>query len=133
MLVAALLLSPMPLIFGPGQLSASISYPGLGVEIPVLIWAGCLGLISTGFAYLGISVVLKGLNANVYALVDIIVSPVVAAGFGYLIFSEVPASEMVYGGAMLLGAGFWLTIAMSQSSGSDRPAPKRSRNSYWPF
>ena len=36
---------------------------------------GGLGLISTGFAYFGISLVLKTIDANLYSLVDIIVSP----------------------------------------------------------
>ncbi|NBC29591.1 MAG: hypothetical protein GVY29_06325 [Spirochaetes bacterium] len=39
--------------------------------------------------------------------------PVVAAFLGYLIFGEVPASSMIYGGILLLGSGFWLTWEMS--------------------
>lgn len=114
MLAGALLLSPAPLVFGPGAITAMVDYPALGVALPVLLWAACLGVVSTGFAYFGISIVLKSLNANVYALVDIIVSPIVAALLGFLVFAEVPASSMIYGGTMLLGAGFWLTIEMSR-------------------
>ena len=117
MLVAALVLSPAPLLFGPGAVAATIAYPALGVELPVMLWVAGLGVVSTGFAYFGISIVLKALDANVYALVDIIVSPIVASTLGYLVFSEVPAKGMVFGGAMLLGAGFWLTREMSRGAG----------------
>ncbi len=71
-------------------------------------------MVSTGFAYFGIAIVLKQLRANTYALVDIIVSPVVAAFLGYLVFGEVLAPIMIVGGAILLGAGFWLTRAMAE-------------------
>lgn len=57
---------------------------------------------------------MKSIDANVYALVDIIVSPVVASIFGYLIFAEVPGRGIIYGGALLLAAGFWLTREMSR-------------------
>lgn len=116
MLTAALLLSPALFLAGPGAVTETISYAALGMDIPVMLWAAGLGIVSTGFAYFGISFVLKILDANVYALVDIIVSPVVASSLGYLIFSEVPAQGMIYGGAMLLGAGFWLTREMSRGA-----------------
>lgn len=114
MLAAALILSPMLLLFGPGAVTATISYPALGVELPVILWTLGLGVVSTGFAYFGISIVLKSINANVYSLIDIIVSPVVASLLGFLIFAEVPAEGMIYGGGLLLGAGFWLTWEMSK-------------------
>lgn len=120
MLAGALLLSPAVVLIGPGAVTATIAYPTLAAELPVMLWVLGLGVVSTGFAYFGISIVLKTLNANVYALVDIIVSPIVAATLGYLIFSEVPAQGMVYGGALLLGAGFWLTREMSR--GAERQA-----------
>lgn len=114
LLVAALVLSPALMLAGPGKIAATISYAVPGIEVPVMIWAAALGIISTGFAYFGISIVLKSINANVYALTDIIVSPVVASTLGYVIFAEVPAEGMFYGGAMLLGAGFWLSWEMSK-------------------
>lgn len=114
LLVAALLLSPFLLIVGPGQVATTIAHPALGVELPVMLWAAGLGIVSTGFAYFGISIVLKSIDANVYALVDVIVSPVVASIFGYLIFAEVPGRGIIYGGALLLAAGFWLTREMSR-------------------
>ena len=114
LLVAALVLSPFLLVSGPGEITATIAYPVLGMDLPVLLWAAGLGVISTGFAYFGISIVLKSINANVYALIDIIVSPVVASVFGFLIFAEVPGRGTIYGGVLLLGAGFWLTREMSR-------------------
>ena len=120
MLVAALLLSPAVFVFGPGAVTATGGHPAIGLEAPVMLWAACLGLVSTGFAYFGISIVLKTLDANAYALVDIIVSPVVAAGLGYLVFSEVPGTRTIIGGAMLLAAGFWLTRAMAHGGGERR-------------
>jgi drug/metabolite transporter (DMT)-like permease len=114
LLVAALVLSPALLLGGPGKVWSIISYPTLGLDLPVMLWAAGLGFISTGFAYFGISIVLKSINANIYALVDIIVSPVVATTLGYLIFAEVPGEGVIYGGAILLGAGFWMTREMSR-------------------
>ncbi|MAB12935.1 DMT family transporter [Parvibaculum sp.] len=114
MLVAAIVLSPSTLLFGAGDILRGIHYETLGVTVPVLLWVLGLGVVSTGFAYLGISMVLKTLDANVYALIDIIVSPLVASFFGYLVFGDVPSWRMVLGGAMLLGAGFWLTRETSR-------------------
>lgn len=115
LMVAALVLSPALLLAGPGAVTTLITYPTLGMSLPVMLWALGLGVISTGFAYFGISIVLKTINANVYALTDIIVSPIVASTLGYLIFAEVPGEGMLYGGAMLLGAGFWLSWEMSRA------------------
>jgi drug/metabolite transporter (DMT)-like permease len=114
LLVAALVLSPALLLAGPGKVWTVIAYPTLGLDLSVMLWAASLGIISTGFAYFGISIVLKSINANIYALVDIIVSPVVATTLGYLIFAEVPGQGVIYGGAILLGSGFWLTREMSR-------------------
>ena len=121
LLFAALVLSPSVLLAGPGEVSATIVYPALGIDLPVMLWVVSLGVLSTGFAYFGISIVLRFLNANVYSLVDIIVSPVVATTLGYLIFGEVPAQGTLYGAVLLLGAGFWLTRQMSRGA-EDRAA-----------
>ena len=95
--------------FGAGEVTALVPDTLLPFDMPVLAAVGGLGLISTGFAYFGISLVLKTLNANVYSLIDIIVSPVVATLLGFLILAEIPAASTVYGGALLLFAGFLLT------------------------
>lgn len=113
MLTGAVVLSPALVLAGPGAVTGTVFYPDLGMALPVILWAAGLGVASTGFAYFGIAIVLKRLRANTYALVDIIVSPVVAAFLGYLIFGEVPAPSMIIGGGILLGAGFWLTRAMA--------------------
>jgi drug/metabolite transporter (DMT)-like permease len=49
-------------------------------------------------------------------LVDTVVSPIVAAFFGFLAFGEVPSSNMVYGGILLVVSGFWLTQHMRKKS-----------------
>lgn len=113
---AGVMLSPALLLFGMGDVLKMLSYPALGTALPVLLWAAALGIFSTGVAYLSISIVLQSLNANVYSLVDIIVSPVVAAFLGYLVFGEVPSRNMIYGGGLLLGAGFWLSWEMSKTA-----------------
>lgn len=125
-LAGAILLSPAVVLFGPGEVTSFIFYDKLGMSLPVVLWAAALGIVSTGFAYFGISIVLKKLRANVYALVDIIVSPVVASLLGYLIFGEVPAEGMIYGGVLLLGAGFWLTWEMSQGEEGKPAHPTQS-------
>ena len=114
MAAGAILLSPALVLAGPGEVGEFVAYPALGLSLPVMLWAVCLGVVSTGFAYLGISLVLKQINANVYSLVDIIVSPIVAATLGYLVFGEVPARGMIFGGGLLLLSGFWLTREMSR-------------------
>lgn len=118
MAVGAILLSPALVLAGPGEIGKFVDYPALGVSLPVILWAACLGIVSTGFAYFGISLVLKRINANVYSLVDIIVSPIVAATLGFLVFDEVPARGMIFGGGLLLVSGFWLTREMNKGKES---------------
>jgi len=115
MLFAALIMLPSLLFFGTGDITGMIEYEDMGIALPVMLWPAGLGLISVGFAYFGISIVLKSISANLYALIDIIVSPAAATMLGFLIFNEVPPSSMLYGGALLLGAGFWLTWEMSRN------------------
>lgn len=110
---ATLYLLPTLLIDGPGDILAESNYTLFGLPVPTLLWAICLGVISTGVAYLFISFVLKRIDANVYSLVDIIVSPLIAGLLGYLIFNEVPNDDVVIGGILLLGSGFWLTRSMA--------------------
>jgi drug/metabolite transporter (DMT)-like permease len=110
--VATVLLLPAVFIQGPGSIMLMKTYSALGMDLPVILWVICLGAFSTGVAYLFISLVLQHISANVYSLVDIIVSPIVAALLGYLIFGEMPSNNMIYGGALLLVSGFWLTWNM---------------------
>ena len=114
MAAGAILLSPALVLAGPGEVGKLVAYPALGLSLPVMLWAVCLGVVSTGFAYFGISLVLKKITANIYSLVDIIVSPIVAATLGYLVFGEVPAQGMIFGGGLLLLSGFWLAREMSR-------------------
>ncbi|MDY6841247.1 MAG: DMT family transporter [Pseudomonadota bacterium] len=127
LLFAALIMSPSVIVIGPGDVTGFIRYDSLGMSLPVMLWAAGLGLISMGFAYFGISIVLKSINANLYSLIDIIVSPAVATLLGFLIFNEVPAPSMLYGGMLLLGAGAWLSREMSRNN-PGQPAQSASRN-----
>lgn len=113
MAMAAVYLLPFLLVFGAGDVFKMISYASFSV--PVIFWAICLGVISTGFAFFFINIVLQKIDANIYSLIDIIVSPVVAAIFGFLVFSEVPSDSMILGGVLLLVAGVWLSRSMSQA------------------
>lgn len=113
MAVATVVLLPGLLIFGPGPIFATSANVLFGLDVPVLLWVACLGVLSTGVAYLFISIVLKRLNANVYSLVDIIISPIIAALLAFLVFSEIPSKGVMIGGALLLASGFWLTRNMA--------------------
>jgi drug/metabolite transporter (DMT)-like permease len=112
---AALLLSPAFLIAGPGDVFRIGPHSVAGVKLPVILWVLVLGVFSTGVAYLFIALVIREISANVYSLVDIIVSPVVAGLLGYLVFGEVPSGNVVYGGALLLVSGLWLSLQMQQN------------------
>jgi len=114
MVAAALILSPALIVYGPGDIFMMVHYEILDADLPVVLWAAGLGFVSTGVAYLCISIVLKTINANIYSLVDIIVSPVVAAFLGYAVFGEIPSDNMIYGGTLLLGSGFWLSWEMAK-------------------
>lgn len=120
-LFGALILLPGLITSGFGNLW-TMSQDGLfGLHAPVIIWAIALGVISTGFVYFLITNVIKKIEANTYSLIDTIGSPIVAALLGYLIFSEVPSMNMIYGGALLIISGYWLTKRMEKTS----PVPVR--------
>lgn len=108
----AMLLAPALLVFDVGNLFVTSPNALFGMQAPVIAWVAALGAISTGLAYLLISHVIKYVRANTYSLVDTIISPLVAALFGFLVFSEVPSMNMIYGGALLLASGYWLTRQM---------------------
>ena len=112
MLMATLILSPVVLIFGFGDVGKFLYYETLGFSLPVILWVICLGMISTGVAYLFITLVLKRIKAAVYSLVDIVVSPIVAGFLGYLIFNEMPSVHTAVGACFLLFSGFILNTYM---------------------
>ena len=66
-------------------------------------------MFSRGLSYYLIATVLNTINTNINSLVDVIVSPLVAAVFGWTIFSEVPTTAMIIGGSILIVSGFLLT------------------------
>jgi len=114
MAVAALVLAPSLAIWGPGTPFSAVAHPAVGVALPVALWVIGLGVVSTGTSYLGISLVIRRIRAGTYTLVDVIVSPIVAAMFGWVIFGEVPGRGMIVGGALLLASGAWLSRAMAR-------------------
>lgn len=114
MSAASIYLLPFLFIFGFGDLFKFVSYPELGISLPVILWVLCLGMISTGLAFFFISTVLRKIDANIYSLIDIIVSPLAAAIFGYLVFEEVPSKNLVIGAVFLLTAGVWVTKEMNR-------------------
>lgn len=113
MLIATIILSPALFIFGFGDITKLVYYPSLNLSLPIITWAIFLGVASTGVAYLLINLVLKKINATIYSLVDIIVSPIVAGIFGYFIFKEIPTIHTVVGALFLLMSGFILTAYMT--------------------
>ncbi|MDT8319617.1 MAG: EamA family transporter [Xanthomonadales bacterium] len=127
MAVAAIVLSPSLAISGPGAAFDFVTFEGLDTRLPVILWAVGLGVVATGFAYFGISIVLKSVSANVYSLVDIIVSPVVAATLAWLVFEEMPGTSMIAGSALLLGSGLWLTREMSRGRHNQAVHPCQQR------
>ncbi|MDZ7611270.1 MAG: DMT family transporter [Candidatus Moranbacteria bacterium] len=114
MMAATVFLLPAVFVSGLGDLAKMIDYPALGLSLPVVLWVVCLGVVSTGVAYLFITLSLRKIKASVYSLVDIIVSPIIAAFLGFLVFTEVPSENMIYGGFLLLLSGFWLTNFMTE-------------------
>lgn len=116
MFFAVIFTSPALLIFGPGNLAEFGTYvlPLLSaISLPKIIWPISLGMVSTGLAYLFITFALQRIDANIYSLVDTIISPVAAAFFGFIILREVPSSDLIYGGSIILLSGFWLTSNLS--------------------
>ncbi|MFB6246417.1 MAG: DMT family transporter [Candidatus Pacearchaeota archaeon] len=109
---ATLILLPALFISGFGDLGQVTQQSLFGLNLPAIVWAICLGIVSTGLAFFFISIVLRDINANIYSLVDIIVSPIVAALLGFLIFGEVPEKNFIIGGALLLASGAWLVKSM---------------------
>jgi drug/metabolite transporter (DMT)-like permease len=65
-------------------------------------------------ALVGIAMVLRRIRADTYTLVDVIVSPIVAVTFGWLVFGEVPGTGMIVGGLILLASGAWLAREMAR-------------------
>ncbi len=117
---AAVFLSPMPFIFGFGEWFAFNAYSlapllAITVQIPAIVWVLGLGLFSTGVVYLFITFALQKINANIYSLVDIVVSPLIAAFFGFIILGEIPSISLLYGGALLLFAGFLLSSDITRA------------------
>lgn len=123
MLVASIFLSPALWFFGTDGLWTTSSTHLLGTDVPVLLWVAGLGVFATGFSFFFISQVLQRISANIYSLIDIIVSPIIAALLAWWIFVEVPADTTVIGGALLLLAGALLTSLRGRKRSQTVPLP----------
>jgi drug/metabolite transporter (DMT)-like permease len=126
MLAASVYLLPGAFLYGFGSAFAASSTTMWGAELPVLTWAVGLGVFSTGFSFFFISLVLRQISANIYSLIDIIVSPIIAAFLAWLIFTESPSQDTVLGGALLLTAGAILTLLRNQGNRVERAAVVRA-------
>lgn len=114
MVAATIYLAPTLLISGLGDVLTTSDLTLFGTEVPVLLWLIGLGMFSTGLAYYCIGYVLRKMNANIYSLIDIIVSPIVAAVLAFLIFGETPTTSLLIGGAVLIGSGALLKLMRSK-------------------
>ena len=97
-LFAAIFLIPFPFIYGLGNISSSIFY--------VL----ALGVLSTAIPYTLLAYGLEKVPAPQASIIILIMLPLSAISFSYLIFGEVVAETIYIGGALLLAAGviaFW--------------------------
>ena len=115
---ATIFLTPMIFIFGIGDSFKILEQNilGLSFQAPPIMWIIGLGVLSTGIVYILMSLALRKINANVYSLVDIIVSPMAATIFAIIILKEYPHKNMIYGGAILLLSAFWLTTDLSKGN-----------------
>lgn len=123
MLAAAVFLSPALWFSGFGGVWVTSTTTLLGTPVPVLLWVVGLGVFATGFSFFFISLVLRQISANVYSLIDIIVSPIIAALLAWWLFVEVPSTSTVIGGTLLLIAGALLTSLRSRRKRADVPLP----------
>lgn len=115
-LFASLFLLPAVFIFGTGNLF-SVSQAnlfGLSYQFPPIIWVLGLGVISTGIVYILMRYMLNIMKAGVYSVFDVIISPVAAALFAFLILQQIPGTEKIIGGSILLLASFLLTIDIAK-------------------
>lgn len=117
---ATLFLLPMIFIFGTGDLFLiqKTAIANFEINAPPILWILGLGVISTGIAYLFMTFSLKRINANIYSLIDLLVSPIMAGIFAFLILKESPSSNMITGGIILIISAFLLTKKISGKEGS---------------
>lgn len=115
MVAASVYLLPAMFVVGPGAVLAPSTATLFGVSVPVIVWVIALGAFSTGIAYFCIGLVLRRMDANIYSLIDIIVSPVVAGILAFFIFAETPSINMIIGGSILLLSGALLTVMRNRT------------------
>jgi drug/metabolite transporter (DMT)-like permease len=94
--VAAIVLLPMPLMFGTGY----GGYPAI-----TYLWFGLMALIPQMIGHTSFNWAVNQISPTLVTLA-ILLEPIGASGLGYLIFQEVPSGSMAIGAAVvLLGVG----------------------------
>jgi drug/metabolite transporter (DMT)-like permease len=118
LLFAAVILTPAVIINGFGNLWSSdqVSLFGNSYELPAILWVLGLGVISTGLVYIFMRLTLSKITASLYAIFDVIVSPVAAGIFAYSILSEEPSRQVIIGGIILVLAAFYLSLDMANKN-----------------
>ncbi len=93
---AALFLSPTPFIWGVGDILSK------------WYWILLLGILCTGLAYFLFNFGIENVKAEDVSLLMMISQPVFAITLAYFLIGEVPSQNVLWGGAILLLAGFIL-------------------------
>lgn len=99
---ATLLLLPFPFIFGIGNIMAVWHYLLL------------LGIVSTGLAYLFYNLALEKIEAEIAAIISIIVSPLFAIFLAVVVINEDLNYRIITGGLVLIIAGIYLQTHRKQ-------------------
>jgi drug/metabolite transporter (DMT)-like permease len=98
LLFATLLSSPIPFIYGLGDLSAAWPY---------LFFMGFLG---TGLAYLLYNISLERIEAEISTIMTMIISPIVAISLAFFILGEKLEINTMAGGAILIISAIYLQL-----------------------
>lgn len=93
---ASLFLSPFPFIYGIGEAFQFSSHIIL------------LGFFSTGLVYLFYNLALEELEADIAAVISMIVTPLVSIALAYFLLFEPVSMQIVIGGFILIVAGIYL-------------------------
>jgi drug/metabolite transporter (DMT)-like permease len=93
---AAIFLAPAPFIWGFGDVMGN------------WFWLLLLGILCTGLAYFLFNFGIEHIKAEDASLLMMISQPVFAISLAYFLIGEVPSHNILWGGAILLLAGFIL-------------------------
>jgi len=102
MFFAMLVTLPLPFIYGFGDVGSVI--------FPLLV----LGTIGTGFAFFFLNYALERVEAEEVSIISMISGPLFAITLAVLLIGEVVNSQIILGGAILVGAGVFLEVHRKQ-------------------